>query len=79
MSEPISNNKKVTIFLFAFVVYCAVNFLQANKVWGTWIFDDEFTDTLKWGLSYLLIDLLGGDAIQFAKNVFRRFKSNESK
>lgn len=75
MSEAISNGKKMTIFIFAFVVYCLVNFLKANNVWGTWNFDMEFTETLKFGLAYLLVDLLGGDVVILIKSIFRFFRA----
>ena len=75
MNESISNNKKVTIFLFAFTVYCVVNFLQASgDHWGTWSFEPSFKESLKIGLAYLLVDLLGGDAVAFIKGILRYLK-----
>ena len=58
MGESISQNKKTSIFILTFVVYCLVNFLQASTILGTWNFDKLFTDSLLFGLGYLLIDLL---------------------
>ena len=73
MGESISQNKKTSIFILTFVVYCLVNFLQASTVLGTWNFDKLFTDSLLFGLGYLLIDLLGGDVIDFVRTGLRLF------
>ena len=71
MGESISQNKKTSIFILTFIVYCLVNFLQASTVLGVWNFDKLFTDSLLFGLGYLLVDLLGGDVIDFVRTGLR--------
>lgn len=78
MGTSISNDKKLAIFIIVFIMYCLVNFLEANEFWGKWVFDISFKEGLKYGVAYLLVDLLGGDVILFAKGLLRYFRGGKT-